>query len=221
MSEETAFSNFFPGQNYVYAIQAQQVTSLSLEITKLISNNTSKQGIAYSRTTYDGGNDINIGWAIDIFEYDIATTHNSLPLYSNYSAILGKKAPDANYPDRFNITEAVNKDVLDVTGSGSAPNKVITLGSSIGIYNNATASLNYNGTTSALSTDNDIFVFFSAVFSDSNTTYYKEVKSGSDPTEIIVSPSTANRFFKKDTGGNSNCYAGLKFALTEIKLTIG
>ena len=216
----TTFSNYVPGKNYVYCIKAENASSLNIYISKIISNSATKQGMAHERVTYDGAHNVNVGWAIDIFEYEEVANHGSNPT-SGYTTLVGKLVSDSNYGDRFNFSETTNRTVLEDAGTGVAPNKVISLASSVGIYDNSISSLNYAKSTAALDSTKDMFVFFSVVYSDHNSTYYREVKGSSDPSDVIVSPTNRDRYFKKGTDGNSNCYAGLKFALTQIDVTIG
>lgn len=220
LAEYTSFTSFVPGQNFVYCVKAQQASSLQIYIKKIISNNATKQGLPHERLTWSS-NSINVGWAIDIFEYDEVTNHDVLPS-TNYLTLVSTLERNSNYPDRFDFSETNNRTVLEASGTGSSPEKVITLSSDIGIYDNSVSTLNYGKTTSALNNTKDVYAFFSVVYSDSSDTYYQEVKSGSDSTPVVVSPTDRDRYFQKDDeNGNSNCYAGLRFALNQITVTIG
>ncbi len=221
MDAQTSFGSFAPGQIFVYCVKITQASSLSIKISKIISNDRSKQGLTDPRLTYDGAHEVNVGWAIDMFEYEEATNHDVVP-GTNYLDLVGQLEADSDFPDRFNFSESTNRTVLEAEGDGSAPDKVISLSSDIVIYDNSNSSYNYAKSTSALNSAKDLYVFFSIVYSDASTTWYTEVKGASDPTPVIVARTGDTRYFKYDTtGGNSNCYAGLKFALSQVDVLIG
>ena len=71
-----------------------------------------------------------------------------------------------------------------------------------------------------------VYAFFTIEFSNSNTTYYKEYKkiSNTSYTDTLYTTPTsdaADRFFHKETTGNSSCYEGMRFTLTSIKMIVG
>ena len=212
-----------PGDIFIYCIEVDSQTSVSIDITKVISNNVSKQGnlgTYEDRISYSTSYKINVGWAIDVFTYIATPTHGNAPTGYN-SSFLTNKTQTETFRDKFDyIDDSTGNTALNAPGTGSAPNKEVTLaGTGKNIYANA-----------SLSSSNDLYVFYSVVFSDdASRTYYKEVESSSSTTETYAPATTIsnsteyiyNRYFLKNSGGSSGCYAGLKFALNEIVVTIG
>ena len=229
----TNFSNFVPGNRFVYCVKIEQAKGLKILLKKLISNDSTKQGLTHQRRSYVGEHLINVGWAIDIFEYEESVAHESNPSNS-YLTMIGIDYATSAYPDRFNFTEPAygTTDPLAASGEGSSPNKVITLSSDVKIYDNKTSTANYAKSTSDLDTTKDTYVFFSVLFSNHNSTYYQLVKGSTDsspiyeyPTSEVTSNSSVydvdlDRYYYKQTGGDSSCYADLKFAFSEIAVDI-
>ena len=106
---------------------------------------------------------------------------------------------------------------------------------STGVYSvSGTDSFQYSGssladttileTTSFTSTTDAIF-FYTVEFSNGSDTWYREVTSAS--SELYNTPSDSDsagsvaRYFVKDTvNGNSSCYEGMTFTITNLEFTI-
>lgn len=202
ISTLTSLDGLNPGQSMVYAVKVPNTVvgrAVTLKISSLISNTSIKQGYLYHRyhvanENAESGTEMNVGWAIDVYSMSSANG-------SGYKSFLTA----TNLTDKF----AFGKDALgqlNNDGTGSAPNKVISLSNEnkIEIYNaNATATTTY--------------VFYRIYYSDNVNTFFKEI----NPKGYNVETVGANRRFlyAGDATGTSNCYGGLKFQLTTIDLT--
>lgn len=70
-----------------------------------------------------------------------------------------------------------------------------------------------------------VYAFFTIVFSNDNTTFYKEFKQHGDSSyldDLYTTPANDDnpRYFHKETTGNSSCYEGMSFTLTNIKIVV-
>ena len=207
-SSATSLTGLGPGQKMLFAVQFSDVTSMTFAIKSIVSNNSSKQSLALPRKVAGSGTPgtlINIGWAIDIYTAD--STNGT-----GYTTILG-----ASSGDKFNVS-------ADSDANNWAVN---TTANATGItYNSTTKTITY-ATPKNIFTKVDAtvratyYVFYMVKFSNSNTTYYQELKTDSVSGEELEFPNSnaSARYFKKNTSGNSNCYAGLNFAIKEIVVT--
>ena len=109
----------------------------------------------------------------------------------------------------FNAATSADRTLLD---SGSYASQTIDLSDS-------DADITFFD-DDGLDTSEDLYIFWSVVFSDVEELRYIEVKSG-DNTPQKEEPTEGNRYFKQDDNGNSNCFGGLDFALSSFTLTIG
>ena len=208
VSTLTSLSGLNPGQSMVYCIKVTGATvgnPISLNIHTLISNTAIKQGITYNNGVSDveqhryyvtaenqnTGTEINVGWAIDI--YSMSSTDGT-----GYESFL----TSSGLADKFNYSKS-SLGELNNAGTGSAPNKIVTLGSDIEIYNQNAAA-----TT--------VYVFYRVYYSDAATTFFKEI----NVKGYNVEETSDNRRFLYvgDSTGTSNCYGGLKFQLNNMIL---
>ena len=203
-SPKTSLTGLGPGQQMLFAVKFSNVTSLTFDIKSIISNDSSKQGITTRKVAGSGnpGTLINIGWAIDIFSTESLDG-------TGYTTFLSSPGTD-----KFQVSAASNNGWVSPTGDA---NHVITYASNAykNIFTKANATLRAT-----------YYVFYMVKFSDDTDTYYKEVSSdsGSASTLEFPTPGASARWFVKDnnssdTDGNSNCYAGLDFAIKEIVVT--
>ena len=221
----TSLTGIYPGQKLFFALKITSPTAVSLKISKLISNNATKQGITrtydnngtpttviHNRLYYYNSTDIpiNIGWAMDIYvdeKTSVAIPQNGT--YVTYKSFLDDPTggnPSTN--DKFQFSYS-NRGLLD---NGSNASQVITL-----TGNNQIPLVN----TSNISAS-EYYIFYSVVFS--NTCLFNEInpstKSNQTPSVIDEATMNGDRYFVPNNGGNSNCFAGLAFALTELQLTV-
>ena len=215
ISAYTNLSGMNPGDSYPYCLGITAASKVSINITKVISNNTTKEGISPARYIKSGENRplANIGWAIDIFVDSKTPANNALP--TGYSTLVGTKSPSVSYPDKFNY-DVNNSSPLNGNGDGN-PNYVITLaGTGCELYTN-----------NSLTTTNDLYLFFSIVYSEASKSKFVECTNGSN-TEIYEPPTSISssaeieidRYFTQSGSGNSNCFGGLKFGISEINVNI-
>ena len=196
-----------PGDVMAFALEIPNVTtSTSLSIKQLKSNDSNRQGLSQNRFVADGIGDkyINIGWAIDIYSL-VNTTGTG---YSTFvESATGKITPaGSDGSDRFNYTYSTNRSFLE-TGF-DAETKIKTLA------DNALIPIDsFSGSA------DKVYIFFTIVFSTKESILYNEVDSKSVDADVITdSPNDGNRFFKQSNTGKSNCYAGLSFAIPEMKI---
>ena len=207
------FNGMYPGKAMTFAFKIENKSSASLSITKLTSNDSNMQGLVgtddqpqdrFVATTSEEEL-INVGWAINIY----ATT---LVADTGYTSYVNDPSNEYQREDKFlyegGITVSDESHRRATYLAGSTTNNVVTLTNPISLFDSS--SLDDTKTT---------YLFFSVMFSDESSTFYKEVASDSGTAEEIdVIPPTGNRYFKKATTGNSNCYGNLTFALNELLL---
>lgn len=212
LAQQTDLSGIYPGQKFTYAVKIENKTSANLKITKIKSNDTSMESISRARVVWQQTSTyINIGWAMNIYSTSVAAT---TPSYAQYSGFVSNPASgneDMFKYDEFDTTQDEDENYIYRRAyylEGTTSSNVVALKRPISIFSSSSLS----GTT---------YIFYSVVFSNEDTTYFKEMDGGSGTAEEIDIPKpTGTRYFKKVTYGNSNCYSGLTFALTELKLEI-
>ena len=198
IEEKTSFTNFYPNKAMTFAVVMTGCTvgnTISLNLTKVTSNTINKQNVSKHRLVRNGAKEINIGWAIDIYTKCVASPNSS------YNDLVNE--PDTlSAGDKFLCSSG--NDTTYLAASSTAAN-VITLSSAISLYNaNATAT--------------SMYLFYTVYFTNSSSTWYKEVNSTG--TALLVESTENTRYFDADTtNGNSNCFAGLTFALNELTLS--
>ena len=206
LAAETDLTGIYPGQNLTFAIRITNIASASLKINKIKSNDSTMEGISRDRVVWQNTTKkINIGWAINIHSTFLTTTTG----YSSYVNDPSTGSADKFLYDELDGVPAHSR--ANYLAASSTTDNVITLSTPIEIFNSS--SLNGSG---------DTYIFYSVVFSNSNTTFFQEMASNSGSAdEVDIPPSGAGaRYFKKVTTGNSNCYGGLSFALTELELVM-
>lgn len=82
----------------------------------------------------------------------------------------------------------------------------------------------YSGATQTVN-ENSLAFFYTVTYSDDVETYYQEYVTNNTGTTYIqyntpTTSETGDRYFTKTTDGNSSCYEGLTFHITDIKVTI-
>ena len=188
-----------PGQRMMFAVKVENKKNAVLDIKAFTSNDSSKEGFTVKRkiSGTSGGSEklVNIGWAINIY-----ASYSSDG--SGYKTMLTTTSND-----KFNYSESSGYSTLAAAGDA---NHVIT--STINLI-----------TISDDVTYPYIYLFYVVEFSDHNSTYYNEVKdnTGSSSQVVDATPltNTTERYFYKNTSGNSNCYGGLTFALNTLELS--
>ena len=208
-------TKFNPGDIKCFAVKFSDHTSgdnVSLKIKKLVSTTINDLNASKHRTQKQDANryEINIGWAIDIYSMYVGGSTPAVSSYSTFVESLKGKVTDegSNGTDRFTITSGSE---TQIARSDDGSTLIRTLTTPIDVF------------PAAAKTDSAGYVFYSVVFNDDLTTRFAEVTSNVDNT-ILLEPSTNNtRYFIRNTSSstdykyNSNCYAGLKFAITEME----
>ena len=198
IAEKTTFNKFYPTKAMTFAIKMTSCTvgsPITLNLTKVTSNTINKQDGTKHRYIRTSSKEINVGWAVDVYTKCVATAN------SNYNDLINSTST-LSAGDKFTCTSANDTTYL---AASSTTNNVITLSTPKSLYNaNATATTMY--------------LFYTVYFTNANTTWYKEVDGSGN---VLKEPSSAaTRYFDLDTSnGNSNCFAGLSFALNELSLT--
>lgn len=203
IATETSLVSLKPGdvKTFCLVIEGHDPNkNISLNITKITSNDASMQSIGHRYVYNEEDIEINIGWAINIYS-TAATSNNSL----GYSTFVSSASGD----DKFGYTNNNRSTLL----AGEADGNAIALSTPISIFNDS-----INSST--------VYLYYSIVFANDNSTLYKEVDSGGRSLPV---PSTeAIRRFKlynnedsalEKSRCNSNCYQGLTFALNALSLT--
>ena len=198
LAEKTTFSNFYPTKAMTFAVAMEGCTvgnPISLNLTKVTSNTINKQNASKHRLVRSGAKEINVGWAIDIYTKCVASPN------SNYNDLINQTST-LSAGDKFACTSANDSTYL---AASSTEGNIITLSSSISLYNqNATATTMY--------------LFYTVYFTNATSTWYKEVSSTG--TVLSLESTENTRYFDADSSnGNSNCFAGLTFALNELTLS--
>ncbi len=209
VTQYTTFTAMKPGDIYVFAIKVSTASSASLVLNDIISNNATKQNIldadenvqeryVYNTDSYK----LNIGYAMDIFVSTYTPTSGSEP--TGYGTFVTATTGDDLF--KFDVSKATDRTVLD-TGSYASPTiDLSAVSSDITFFS-----------SNSLDSRNDLYIMWSVYYSDS--ILYDEVSAGS-ATVLKEEPSTGDRYFKASPTGTSNCFGGLKFALTAFTLTI-
>ena len=197
IAELTNLGELYPTKAATFAIAMTGCTvgqPITMNLTKVTSNTINKQNGSKHRYIRGGTTEINIGWAIDIYTACSATADSSYNALINSTSTLSAS-------DKFTCTSENSTTYLAGTPSAN----VITLSSAKSLYNaNATATTMY--------------LFYTVYFSNASSTWYKEVDGSGNP--LKEDGTTDIRYFDVDTSsGNSNCFAGLNFALNELSLT--
>ena len=197
LAAKTSFSNCYPTQAMTFAVVMTGCTIgeyIDLDLTKVTSNNINNQDGAKHRYISSTSTEINIGWAIDIYTKCVASPN------SNYNDLINQ-TNTLSASDKFGCTSVNTSTYL----AGSRTDNVITLSSSKSLYH-------------ATATATTMYLFYTVYFSNASTTWYSEVDGSGNAMTVPGTGST--RYFVSDTStGNSNCYAGLTFALNELSLT--
>ena len=206
VNEYTSFDAMSPGEIKVFAIGVSAASSVSLTLTEIVSNNAVKQNIRdgssnlQHRYVYATDNyEINIGYAMDIFVRSETPANGSAP--TGYTSFLTSTSGTDLFD--YSIGTSADRTLLN-SGTYASPE----ISTSISFFNNA-----------SLTTTNDLYIFWSVIFSDANAMHYNEVTSGG--VALKEEPSTGNRYFTQSNTGNSNCFGGLDFALKAFTLLIG
>ncbi|MBE6127568.1 MAG: hypothetical protein E7182_06305 [Erysipelotrichaceae bacterium] len=206
------FNGMYPGKAMTFAFKIENKSSAALSITKLTSNDALLEGLKGTDNQHQyryvanstPSELINIGWAMDIY----VTTLTSDSGYSSFA-----NDPSNNYAaeDKFLYgSDAVveSKYRKETYLAGTTANNVITLTNQIPLFS-----------SDELDADATTYLFFSVLFSDHDSTYYQEVNGNSGTaTDLDVIPTSGDRYFRKTTSGNSNCYSNLTFAINELSL---
>lgn len=198
ISELTNLGELYPTKAATFAIKMTGCTNgqpITLNLTKVTSNTINKQNGSKHRYIRSSSKEINVGWAIDIYTKCVATAN------SNYNDLINSTST-LSAGDKFTCTSSNDTTYL---AASSTTNNVITLSSPKPLYNsNATATTMY--------------LFYTIYFSNASSTWYKEVDGSGN---ALKEDGTSNtRYFDIDTSnGNSNCFAGLNFALNELSLS--
>ncbi len=192
----TSFSNFNPGEKLTFAIKVDNVQNVSLTISKLISTSAYEENNSKHRYIGNNSTDVNISEAIDIF-----STYNTSDAIGYSSFITSPSG------DKFSVTSSEAESTLAYS---SISNHKRTLSTPINIF---------NVTSSTLTTKKTVYVFYTVSFSNASATLYKEFTNSSHSVEAIVPRVDEDlRYFMQNSGGTSNCYSGLHFALSELEL---
>lgn len=199
-SSKTSLTGMGPGQKMLFAVGFDDVTSLTLDVKSIISNNSSKQNITKRKVAGSSPDKlINIGWAMNIYSAESLDG-------TGYKSFMSSPGTD-----KFQVSADSDTSSWNVA-SGSYANPTITYASNA--YKNIFTKA--NATQRAT-----YYVFYMIEYSDNSGTWYKEVSSdsaGASELEFPI-PGASARWFVKNASGNSNCYAGLDFAITEIVVT--
>ena len=203
LAAETSLTGIKPGdiKTYCIVISGHDTSkNVSLNITKITSNDAYMESSGVKHRYIHGGSvEINIGWAINI--YSTAATSNASSGYSTF-------VTSATGTDKFNYYNNNRSTLLAGTSDGNA----INLSTPISIYNDAVAN-------------STVYLYYSVVFTNVNSTLYKEVDSSgnslfvpsTDNTRRFMLYNDSDSAFEK-TRYNSNCYQGLTFALNTLSL---
>ncbi len=209
MATETSLTGMYPGQAMTFAIKLTNVTSASVDITKVKSNDSVMEGLSQNRYVSGQGSatamPVNVGWAMNVFATSFTTKASS-----NYTTFVGSPSGEDKFKyDELDNTQAGGNYIYHRAYylAGATASNVVTLTRPINIF-------------STSSTSDQLFIVYSVVFSNNDSTYFNEVDGyAGSPNVINVPPESGNRYFSKNTSGNSNCYASLSFALKEIKIS--
>ena len=218
----TLWTGIYPGQSMVFAMEVEGLNTSSddvtLAISKIVSNDTTKQSNATYKRYVRGGSSvqINIGWAIDIY----ALSSSSNTAYSTLSYESSTKS-FLNTSNTNNATTPGSGIIRDhfayyYDAGDSTKYSALTTGS----YGSDEITTSINLINAERATATTMYYFFRVYFSNTGSTLYKEVDgSGGDLIEP-ANESTTNRYFDSDSStGTSNCYAGLQFSLVSMSLT--
>lgn len=199
----TSLSGIAPGKAMTFAFKYENRTSASVEITKLTSNDGVMQNlsqkcyVANQATTTP----VNVGWAINIYTTAITTTSGYADYVNDPSD--GYTAEDLFLYDELSANSAYHRaNYL----AGTTSSNIVTLTNPLTVFQSDSLS-------------GDTYILLSVMFSDESSTYFQEVDGDSGTASPIdIAPESGNRYFRKATTGNSNCYGNLSFAINEIRL---
>ena len=229
-NEITLWNGIYPTQSMVFAVVIENLdTSVSsantvtMQINKFISNNTTKETNASHKRYVRQSNyvEINIGWAIDIYSLSSSSSNayyqniyeysNGLPTKnflntSNSNSNGSSTGSNKTITDHFNYFYS-SDDERD-TGLNDTGNENKELTQTVTIFDNETAIAS------------TMYYFFRVYYSNADIILFAE-KDGDTDDDIIapVDESSEDRYFAQSSSGTSNCYAGLTFALTDISIT--
>ena len=206
-------NNFNPGDVKCFALYFSNHTAgttIQLQITDLISqtiNNVtaSKHRYAYNSLTSSYDTEINIGWSINAYSLLVTSLTNHIPTTTSSYSTFATSANGNSGTDRIILSQGSN-----VIGKNGVSN--VNLGA-------ANFSIDLYPSTTVSATEG--YIFYTVVFEDAIDYRFKET-NGSNQTALLT-PSEANtRYFVRNTESNtsaewnSNCYAGLKFAISTM-----
>lgn len=203
----TSLTGMGPGQRMLFAVKFTDVTSMTFAVKTITSNNSTNEGITKRKVAESSPEVlINIGWAINIYTIDSYDADGAG--YVDFLTTPGT--------DKFQVSAASDANGWDVNRASKAAQSKIDYGVSpknIFTKGDATARSTY-------------YVFYMVEFEDNTSNYYKEVSADNAEASTLdfPTPNASARWFVKDdnsedSDGNSNCYAGLTFAINEIVVT--
>lgn len=194
----TNTSDLFPGESALFAIELTGLSastySLDLSLksasSQTVASKTSNAKHRYARSAI-GDSDVEV----------------------NIAWAMDVVACGSNSADYYHSSPVFGSDSFEYGFSHSAK------GTSVSSYIDGGKSMYSNGSASPSS--GNFYIFYKLVFSNESSTWYTEKESNysTSPEYPLVSRNT--RYFLLDTdNGNSNCFAGLSFQMTELGLNI-
>ena len=191
----TSVSNLWPGYKMSFCVKvttdkAFKLTLANSAVTKgVLSSST---GYRYLYTTSTTTDDIDLARAIHIYA-DISTS-NEKATFDNF--ISGKDTESADLTNKYEYSKISAGTISLSTGLSTLIDQ-----------ESALESTTY-------------YIYYTVEFSNDSTTYYREVDKDGVTQYVPKADSTSvKRYFIYDpTNGNSNCYAGLSFSISELVL---